>query len=85
MMILRQPGGSDSKESACSARDPGLVPGLGRTPGEGNSYPLQYSDLENSMDCIVHGVTESWPQLSYFHFFHFHCLLSYAEITVKFK
>ena len=59
MRILRQPGGSDGKESACSARDPGSVPGLGRSPGEGNGYPLQYSDLENSMDCIIHGVTKS--------------------------
>ena len=49
MRILRQPGGSDGKESACSARDPGSVPGLGRSPGEGNGYPLQYSGLENSM------------------------------------
>ena len=39
--------------------DLGLVPGLGRSPGEGNGYPLQYSGLENSMDCIVHGVAES--------------------------
>ena len=59
MRILRQPGGSDGKESACSARDPGSVPGLGRTPGEGNGYPLQYYHLENSMDCIIHGVTKS--------------------------
>ena len=59
IMILRQPGGSDSKESACSARDPGSVPGLGRTPGEGNGYPFQYSGLENSMDCRIHGVTKS--------------------------
>ena len=44
------PGGSDSKESACSAGDPGLIPGLGRSPGEGNGSPLQYSCLENSMD-----------------------------------
>ena len=49
------PGGSESKESACSAEDLGSVPGLGRSPGGGNSYPLQYSSLENSMDCIVHG------------------------------
>ena len=62
------PGGSDGKESACSVRDPGSVPGLGRTPGEGNGYPLQYSDLENSMDCIVHGVTKSRTWLSDFHF-----------------
>ena len=50
------PGGSDGKESACSAGDLGSIPGLGRTPGEGNGYPLQYSGLENSMDYIVHGV-----------------------------
>ena len=44
------PGGSDGKASACSAGDPGLIPGLGRSPGEGNGNPLQYSCLENSMD-----------------------------------
>ena len=44
------PGGSDSKESACSAGDLGLIPGSGRSPGEGNGNPLQYSCLENSMD-----------------------------------
>ena len=53
------PGGSDGKESTCSAGDLGLIPGLGRTLGEGNGYPLQYSGLENSMDCIVHGVAMS--------------------------
>ena len=62
------PGGSDGKESACNARDLGSVPGLGRSPGEGKGYPLQYSGLENSMDCIVHGVTKSRTQLSDFHF-----------------
>ena len=62
------PGGSDSKESTCNAGNLGSVPGLGRSPGEGNGYPLQYSGLENSMDCIVHGVTISWTQLSDFHF-----------------
>ena len=46
------PGGSAGKESACSARDIGLIPGLGRFPGEGKGYPLQYSGLENSMDYI---------------------------------
>ena len=40
--------------------DLGLIPGLGRSPGEGEGYPLQYSDLENSMDSIVHGVAKSW-------------------------
>ena len=58
------PGGSDDKEFACSAGDPGLIPGLGRFPGEGNGYPFQYSYLENSMDRgawrpIVHRVPES--------------------------
>ena len=53
------PDSSVGKESACNAGDPGSIPGLGRSPGEGNSYPRQYSDLENSTDCIVHGVTES--------------------------
>ena len=44
------PGGSDGQESACNAGDPGLIPGLGRSPGEGNGNPLQYSCLENFMD-----------------------------------
>ena len=44
------PGGSDGKESACNARDVGLIPGSGRSPGEGNGYPLQYFCLDNSMD-----------------------------------
>ena len=56
------------KETACNAGDPGSIPGSGRSPGEGNSYPLQYSGLENSMDCIVHGVAKSWTQLSDFDF-----------------
>ena len=55
--------GSAGKESACSAGDLGLIPGLGRSPGEGKGYPLQYSDLEKSMDCIINGVTKSWTQL----------------------
>ena len=44
------PGGSDGKESACNAGDPGWIPASGRSPGEGNGYSLQYSCLENSMD-----------------------------------
>ena len=52
------PCDSDGKESACNTEDPGLIPGLGRAPGEGNRYPLQYSGLENSMDCIVHRVAK---------------------------
>ena len=53
---LSFPGSSAGKESTCSAGDLGSVPGLGRSSGEGKGYPLQYSGLENSMDCIVHGV-----------------------------
>ena len=62
------PCGSVSKEYACSVGDLGSIPGLGRSPGEGKDYPLQYSGLENSMDCIVHGVAKSWTGLSDFHF-----------------
>ena len=51
-------GGSADKESTCNVRDLGLIPGLGRSPGEENGYPLQYSGLENSMDSIVYVVTE---------------------------
>ena len=64
--------GSDGKESACSVRDPGLIPGLGRSPGEGNSNPLQYSCLENSMDrgawwATEHGLAKSQTRLSNVH------------------
>ena len=60
--------GSTGKEFACNAGDLGSIPGLGRSPKEGKGYPLQYSGLENSMDCIVHGLTKSWTQLGNFHF-----------------
>ena len=53
-------GGSADKESACNAGDLDLIPGLGRSPGEGKGYPLQYSGLENSMDYTVQGVAKSW-------------------------
>ena len=53
------PCGSDGEEFACNAGDLGLIPGLERSPGKGKRYPLQYSGLENSMGCIVHGVAES--------------------------
>ena len=62
------PGGSAGKESTHNAGDLGSIPGLGRSLGEGKGYPLQYSGLENSMDCIVHGVTKSLTQLSNLHF-----------------
>ena len=61
------PGGSAGKEFAYNAGDLGSIPGLGRFPGEGNSYPLQYYGLENSMDCIAHGVAKSQTRLSNFH------------------
>ena len=60
--------GSAGKESACNAGDLGLIPGLGRSPGEAKGYPLQYSGLENSMDCVVHRVAESRTRLSDSHF-----------------
>jgi len=63
------PGGSDGKEPVCSAGDQGLIPESGRSPGEGNDNPLQYSYLENSMDrgawqVTVYGVTTSQTRLS---------------------
>ena len=67
-MFLGFPGGSTGKESARNAGDLGSIPGLGRSRGEGNDYPPQYSGLENSMDCIVHGVAKSWTPLSNVHF-----------------
>ena len=63
------PCGSAGKESTCNAGDPDSIPGLGRYPGEGKGYPLQYSGLENSTDCIVHRVTKSRTQLRNFHIF----------------
>ena len=65
-------GGSDGKESACNAGDPSLIPGLGRSPGEGNGCPLQYSCLDNSMDrgawqaTIVHGVVKNLHTMEYY-------------------
>ena len=66
-------GGSDGKESACNAGDPGSIPGSGKSPGERNGYPLLYSCLENSMDrgawwATVHGVAKSQTQLSDLYF-----------------
>ena len=67
------PGGSEDKGSACNAGDPGSIPGLGRSAGEGNGNPLQYSCLENPTDrrvwrATVHGVTKSRTRLSDFTF-----------------
>ena len=65
------PGSSDGKEFACSVGDWGLIPGSGRSPGEGNGNPLQYPCMENPMDggvwqATVHGVAKSWTRLSDF-------------------
>ena len=66
-LFLGFPSASAGKEYTCSVGDLGSIPGLGRSPGEGNSYPLQYSGLENSMDCTVHRVAEwdTTEQLSF--------------------
>ena len=56
------------KNLACNVGDLGSIPGLGRSLGEGKGYPLQYSGLENSMDCILHGVAKNPTRLSDFHF-----------------
>ena len=68
-MVRSFPGGSDAKKSACNVRDPGSISGLGRSLGEGNGNPLQYSCLENPLDSgawrvTVHGITKSWTWLS---------------------
>ena len=67
-VFLGFPCGSSGKAFPCNAGDLGPVPGLGRSPGEGKSYPLQCSGLENSVDYIVHGVAKSRTRLSDFHF-----------------
>ena len=68
MKIWSFPDSSVIKEFACNAGDLRSIPGLGRSPGEGKGYPLRYSGLENSMDCIVHGVPKNWAWLRNFHF-----------------
>ena len=67
------------KKKQNTVGDLGPIPGLGRSPKEGNGYPLQYSGLENPMDYIIHGVAKSQTQLSDFHF-HFQ---DYINIKVK--
>ena len=70
-LFLGIPCGSAGKEYACNAGDLGSIPGLESFPGEGKGYPLQYSVLDNSMNCVVHWVTKSSTQMSDFHC-HFH-------------
>jgi len=67
-LLLGFPCDSAGKEPTCNVGDLGSIPGLGRSPGEGKGYPLQYSGLENSIGCIVHGVSKSQTRLSNFHF-----------------
>ena len=85
-MLGTFPGGSAGKESACNAGDLGLIPGLGRAPGEGKGYPLQYSGLENSMN-RNHGVTKNQTRLSNFHFLHLkltqHCESTILQYKIK--
>ena len=71
--------GSAGKESACNVGALGSISGLGRSPGEGRGYPFQYSGLENSTDCMVHGVAKSWTRLSDFHFYHI-CIFTHMHI-----
>ena len=66
-VFLGFPRGSAGKESACNVGDLGLIPGMGRSPGEGKGYPPQYSGIKNSMDCIAHGVAKNRTRLRDFH------------------
>ena len=85
MSLLRLgfPGGSAGKESAYNAGELGLIRGLGRSPGEGKGCPLQYSGLENFMDCIAQGVAKSRTRLSDFHFITMSQVSSYVLGTTK--
>ena len=76
------PDSSVGRESTCNAGDSGSISGLGRSPGEENGHPLQYSGLENSMDSKVHGVAKSKTQLSNFHFHFSASLTSLKPLTV---
>ena len=80
LSYLGFPGGSAGKESACNAGDLASIPWLARSPGGGKGYPLQYSSLENSMKCTVHGVAKSQTPLSDFHFLY---QLNYQGIPIS--
>ena len=79
------PCGSAGKESTCNVGDLGLIPGLGRSPGEGKGSPLLSSGLENFMDCIVRGVAKSRTQLSYFHFTSLHYNIQHPHFNCNFR
>jgi len=75
--------GLAGKESACNVGDLGLIPGLGRSPGEGKGYPFQYSGLENLMDYTVHVVSNIRTLLSNFHFTSFICKVGLSSNTLS--
>ena len=80
------PGGLDGKASACNAGGPGSIPGLERSPGEGNNNPLQYSCLGNPMDgeawqATVHVIAKSWTRLSNFTFTFFTLFKGATQVT----
>ena len=77
------PRGSAGKESAYNAGDLALIPGLGRCPGEGKGHPLKHSGLENSMDCIVHGVAKSWSdnRATFTSLIFYTCYLTFLSIV----
>ena len=81
-VFLYYPDGSAGKESTCNAGDLSSIPGLGRSTGEGKGYTLQYSGLENSIDCLIHGVAKRWTQLNNFHF-HFNPEYSLEGLMLK--
>ena len=88
LCILTSLGGSEFKASACNAGDLGSIPGLGRSPGEGNGNPLQYSCLENPMDrgawwATVHGIAKSRTRLSVFTSLHFTSVYSYHRFLIS--
>ena len=81
LVFLGFPCGSAGKESTCNGEDLSSISGLGWSPREGKGYPLQYSGLENSMACIVNGVTKRRTRLSDFHF-HFHYIVTTESSSV---
>ena len=85
---LAFPNGSDSKESTHHAGDLRSIPGLGRSPGEGKGYSLQYSCLKNSKDrgawkAIVHGITNCWTQQSDFHISNLPCARPFNKLIIS--
>ena len=81
---MSSPGGSEVKVSACNAGDLGSIPRLGRSPGEEKGYPLQCSGLDNSMDCIVYGVTKSQTWMRDFHFvYHVYTVVMFEKMIPR--